>query len=81
MELTRKVCDVKDCKNSYADANRFSVFKDRKADGAGGMENWYWKFDLCVTHQIQLLQDFLDGTQKDTPAKILESHNIEARVE
>lgn len=43
MREERTLCDR--CKS--AGAEHFSIFKDRRTDGAGSGENWYYTFDLC----------------------------------
>ena len=45
MKITRTLCDRTSCKNENAEP--FYLFKERLADGAGGMEDWSFTFDLC----------------------------------
>lgn len=63
MKKTVAVCDVDECKRE--NASQFSFFKDRRPDGAGSMENWYYQFDLCPMHQIALLIFLLEFFEKD----------------
>jgi len=73
MNETRTLCDVKSCKNL---AKPFSFFKDRIADAAGGMENWYYAFDLCDDHQACLLKALLRHLEKNNQAVLLKLTNI-----
>jgi len=73
MNETRTLCDVKTCKNI---AKPFYFFKKRKADGAGSMENWNYKFDLCVDHQACLLNALLKHLEKDNQDILLKLTNI-----
>ena len=57
MDLTLRVCDKKDCKANQG-TRRFSIFVERKADQAGGMEDWEAVFDLCPFHAANVLQEF-----------------------
>lgn len=47
------ICDVEGCK--HQNAKHFNFFKDRRMDGAGSGENWYYGFDLCPFHQEKFL--------------------------
>lgn len=53
MIVTHIVCDRDHCTKDKALPNH--LFKERKADGAGSSEDWYYKFDLCPTCQQTLL--------------------------
>lgn len=76
MDIKRIRCDVKECMKE--DATRFTAFKDRKADAAGGMENWHFVFDLCPHHTIIVLRDLLDSFRPDDTRKLLAKHRIDA---
>lgn len=73
--MERKVvdCDVKDCKNS--NAKGFSFYKERRQDGAGSMEDWYYSFDLCQEHQKEYFQLILDSLQKDNQSLLIKITN------
>lgn len=71
MKITRTLCDRTSCKNENAEP--FYLFKERKADGAGGMEDWNFMFDLCphctkvllaavLNHYSQFITDLNVGT-------------------
>ena len=71
MKITRTLCDRNGCKNENAEP--FYLFKERKADGAGGMEDWSFVFDLCphctnvlltavLNHYSQYITDLNTGT-------------------
>jgi hypothetical protein len=58
MLVTKTICDVEGCGHEAVHGkatNGFHIYKDRRADGAGSMENWYYTFDLCPKH----IEDFL----------------------
>jgi len=81
MQETRTLCDVEECKNL---ANRFSFFKERRMDGAGGSENWYYTFDLCTTHQSTFVTNVIDHVSqasKDLLLKELEELKVRFREE
>ena len=65
MDKHTHVCDKLDCKTeNYVE--RFSIFLERKADQAGGMEDWYAQFDLCHHHAIELLNELLSDQRLGT---------------
>ena len=74
MKVINTVCDAEGCKAH--DAERISMFKERKADGAGGMENWYYTFDLCARHTLLFLRDLLEKITKHSNG-ISEEHVLE----
>lgn len=81
MKETITFCDMSGCK---AKASHFTFFKDRKADGAGGMENWNYAFDICESDQRILLQRLLTTFERSheiTLVKILEEVGIKWREE
>lgn len=87
MQVTSRVCDVNTCKVLPQICESFSMFKERKTDGAGSGEDWYWKFDLCQRHTVSCLQWLLEETIKETspfiltPEGFFERFHIKARVE
>lgn len=79
MDIKKVVCDVQGCKDENAIS--FSLFKERKADGAGGMENWYLVFDLCPKHIITMLKSVLEDYDHAAGLKLLNDHVIQSRTE
>jgi len=73
--MERKVvdCDVQNCK--FSNASGFSFFKERRQDGAGSMENWYYTFDLCPQHQAELLTVLLNLIEKKDSDLLLTTVN------
>lgn len=58
MQVTKSICDVDDCGHDAVRGqavNGFHIFKDRRVDGAGSMENWFYTFDLCPKHVEEFL--------------------------
>lgn len=55
MRETRLLCD----KCGKPQCRSYSIFKERRADGAGSMENWNYGFDLCFDCSGKLLDEFL----------------------
>lgn len=81
MRINVTICDVKGCK---LDAQHITFFKERKADGAGSMENWSYAFDLCPKHQKEFLQEILakfEMTHQDLILKVCEQSAIRVRSE
>jgi len=77
MKLETTHCDK--CKK--AGAKPFSIFKDRKADGAGSMENWYYQFDLCAECCAIVLQQFFEKQQLFYDAhSMVKQFGVEMRV-
>ena len=79
MDIKKVLCDVQGCKAE--DAIRFSIFKERRANGAGSMENWNWVFDLCPKHIIFFLKGILEHMPPDAASTLLNEHVIVARTE
>lgn len=77
MKIEQVVCDR--CKKS--NAKTFRVFKDRKADGAGSMENWYYTFDLCSGCCGELLETAIETLENNTALEIIKKLQITTRVE
>lgn len=78
MKIQRVGCDVEGCKAENAQS--FSIYKERKADGAGGMENWYYVFDLCPQHIVEVLKDLLeDLVDAEYAQKLFKSFKIKTR--
>lgn len=73
MKKSILLCDVKGCVS--AEAHNFSFFKDRRLDGAGSCENWYYSFDLCVNHAITLLEGLLGTFEKSNKADLIKMAN------
>ena len=78
MEIREIQCDVKGCKNRNASV--FSIFSHRDADSAGGMENWYYVFDLCPAHTTSLAHNLLERITPEEAKLFLEGRGIEARL-
>jgi hypothetical protein len=57
LDINEVSCDRESCKKR--DAERFRIFNERKADGAGSMEDWYFEFDLCRNDTTFLLSTIL----------------------
>lgn len=79
------VCDTESCKVDSG-CQPFHLFKERKLDGAGSPENWYYQCDLCFGHSAILLQEILQYAEKDDALhnhilKICKDHKIRHRVE
>ena len=68
MREERTLCDVEGCKQI---GRSFSFFKDRRPDGAGSCENWYYHFDLCPIHQENLLIKFFQTFEKSHESTLL----------
>ena len=82
MRVEKVKCDIRNCKNE--NAVPFSTFKERKADAAGSMENWYICFDLCPVHTKEVLQWLLTYLVPDklvTIEALVKRFGVEARVE
>jgi hypothetical protein len=87
MNRTSVICDVENC--GKPDAERLSFFKERKSDGAGGMEDWFYVFDLCPRHVRVMLSNILqnrsllmlDGLKLNNIKAIIEGLKINTRVE
>ena len=61
MNQTFTLCDRSGClEKDNTHAQSVFLFKERKADGAGSSEDWFYKFDLCAKDRLELLQDILD---------------------
>jgi hypothetical protein len=56
------ICDNEQCKKD--EALHFNFFSERRLDGAGSSENWYFGFDLCQPHQSFLLRAILAQLDK-----------------
>ena len=83
MRDIRTLCDAEGCGKPLA--LQFSFFHERKADGAGGMEDWDWTFDLCPAHQAALLHAILESIERvpftlEQAKKFTERLNIKARL-
>lgn len=63
MKVEKILCDREECKGE--DATTFTLYKERKADGAGGIETWYHTFDLCPKEQTILLQRILQDLGRE----------------
>ncbi len=68
MRVEKTICDRKGCGKD--DAVTFHLFKERRADGAGSMEDWDYQFDLCSNCSRVLLTAILETFGKFT-------HNLE----
>lgn len=86
MKVMRVLCDVPECTSENAE--RLRIFKDREADGAGSMENWYYVFDLCHKHTLYLLRDILEDVNNHVSSvsdkrmlEIVDKYKIKPRVE
>lgn len=79
MQETRQLCDVEGC--GTPNARTFTKFKERKSDGAGSREDWYYTFDLCVNHAGHLLDAILPDTSLDTVLEQLKTYGVHTRVE
>lgn len=79
MKETRQLCDVEGC--GKPNAWPFTKFKERKSDGAGSREDWYYTFDLCPSHAGRLLDALLPITSLDTVLEQLKIYGVKARVE
>lgn len=58
MRVEHIVCDREFCKNEHA--LKSSLFKERKNDGAGSMEDWYYQFELCAPCQQVLIDQIFE---------------------
>jgi len=73
MDLIQRQCDVKGCDNLQADP--YSIFKDRRADGAGSMENIYYVFDLCPACTRKKLAYLLTNLPSEQAGAFLKNIN------
>lgn len=64
MRVEHILCDREYCKNEHA--LKSSLFKERKADGAGGMEDWYYQFELCAPCQQTLIDHIFEHVRNKT---------------
>lgn len=80
MRVERTECDRETCKTGST-AKHFHIFKERKADAAGGMENWDYVFDLCPKCTADLLQRVLKDVMPEEGEKLLVDYGIDFRVE
>jgi hypothetical protein len=75
-------CDVPDCKQ--INAKHFQFFHERKMDGAGSPESWFFGFDLCP-HHIEVLLSILlkkfEMIQKDELIKAVKALGVTLRDE
>lgn len=71
-----RVCDRDECKQE--NAIPCQTFSDRRMDGAGSMENWYYTFDLCPECCGALLDRCLDKLGPDEAKKLLVAGHIHA---
>jgi hypothetical protein len=78
MRVEKMVCDWPDCKSE--NARSVSTFHDRRADAAGGMENWYLMFDLCADHQSKLLHAALDGLGTVNAKALVAKYKIPTQI-
>lgn len=76
MRENRVLCDR--CK--APEAKSLDIFKDRKADGAGGMENWNYNFDLCGRCALVLLEMLIEITDNAVALKIVTEAGVKTRV-
>jgi hypothetical protein len=84
MNDNRVLCDRDTC--HQPNALRNFLFKERVADGAGGMEDTHWVFDLCSKDANALLGDILSELRYRTfdtefMLKVLAKRGIKTRVE
>ena len=79
MKIEKIQCDVNGCENDGA--QKFQIFKERKADGAGSMEDWFYVFDLCSGCQTEILH-FLFEVERcaKTPVETALFTKFEIRV-
>ena len=75
--VTSTVCDWKGCRASGATGS--AAFLERKADGAGSMEDWHLVFDLCPKHMALILSKALDALGPGEAAGLLLDNGIETR--
>lgn len=81
MRVEKTICDRRSCKTGK-EARHFLIFKDRKADGAGGRENIYYAFDLCPKCQGDILKWLFEHNSGSLMGEnMLNSFQIEYRVE
>lgn len=80
MRVEKTVCDRKSCKTGL-DARPFKIFKERKADNAGDMENDYYAFDLCPKCTGDILNWVLAHEGSTIAEELIRSFQIEVRVE
>lgn len=79
MKLERTACDIPGCKRE--DAIELTYFKDRTADGAGGMENNYYVWDMCPKHLLDFTKALLDTHEKQSVHEWLSYYNIKLRTQ
>lgn len=66
------VCDKCDKQVEEGKAFKLSLFKERKMDGSGECENWYWVADICpnclvsITTRLLKIVDVWNFDQKKT---------------
>jgi len=79
MREERTLCDL--C--GKPGARMFSIFKERKPDGAGSMENWNYTFDLCFVCSGKLLDEFFSckGIRESLLSMLKNGLDIKWRVE
>lgn len=82
MEKTYRICDREGCGKD--NATSLTLFKERKADGAGGMEDWFYIFDLCPTCAVSILDAIFSTLRRDTlteekAVKFLKDRRIKMR--
>lgn len=58
MRVEHIMCDREGCKHDHA--LQSSLFKERKADGAGSSEDWHYQFELCPPCQQTLLDEIFE---------------------
>ena len=79
MKTQITVCD----KCSKPSTKSFFIFKERKADAAGGMEDWNYTFDLCADCCALVLEEIFSAPlQAEACVSMLSSGlKIKMRVE
>lgn len=83
MRVENTNCDRCGCSG----AQGFSLFKERRADAAGGMENMYHSFDLCFSCSRTFTNSILHhlttkkGVKSSDVVELLRKLKVEYRTE
>jgi hypothetical protein len=77
MEIREIQCDREGC--GVRSAVQFSIFAERKMDGAGSMEDWFHVFDLCPQCQRNILIKFFN-TCPHKAKQLVDEYKINTRL-
>ncbi len=73
MKKTSLICDC--CKKENESVRSVTLFADRKSDGAGGSESYYYRFELCSDCLVLALKCVIedDLTKRDSLTRVVMS--------